>query len=64
MLVCVFFAHLAHETAGAVITRHSLLPLLGDKVDGKARALCVARSQALATLSSSAKADDPVIQRQ
>jgi len=27
MLVCVFFVHLAHETAGAARTRHSLLPL-------------------------------------
>ena len=29
MLVCAFFVHLAHETAGAARTRHSLLPLLG-----------------------------------
>jgi hypothetical protein len=27
MLVCAFFLHLAHETAGAARTRHSLLPL-------------------------------------
>src|SRR6476660_7414664 len=28
MLVCAFFVHLAHETAGAACTRHSLLPLI------------------------------------
>ena len=28
MLVCVFFALIAHETAGAASTRHSLRPLL------------------------------------
>src|SRR6478752_3892336 len=32
MLVCVFCALFAHETAGAACTRHSLLPLLGEKV--------------------------------
>jgi hypothetical protein len=31
MLVCVFFAQFAHETAGAARTRYSLLPLFeGD----------------------------------
>jgi hypothetical protein len=28
MLVCVLFALIAHETAGAASTRHSLRPLL------------------------------------
>jgi hypothetical protein len=32
MLVCVFHVPFAHETAGAACTRHSLLPLLGEKV--------------------------------
>src|SRR5437016_500472 len=32
MLVCALLIHIAHEIAGAARTRHSLLPLKGDKV--------------------------------
>jgi len=32
MLVCASYAYIAHETAGAASTRHSLLPLGRDKV--------------------------------
>ena len=32
MLVCVFFALIAHETAGAASTRHSLRPLLDGRM--------------------------------
>ena len=32
MLVCVFFAHFAHETAGAASTRHSLRPLFFGRI--------------------------------
>ena len=36
MLVCVFFALIAHETAGAACTRHSLLPPTSrDKVQAR-----------------------------
>src|SRR6266568_1933250 len=42
-----FFVHLAHETAGAARTRHSLLPLLErDRRSVKPRAIHVARRQA------------------
>jgi hypothetical protein len=33
MLVCVFYAHIARETAGAASTRHSLRPLLDGRND-------------------------------
>jgi len=33
MLVCVFFAHFAHGTAGAARIRHFLLPLLSRDDD-------------------------------
>src|SRR5439155_5327639 len=63
MLVCAFTPSLAHETAGAASTRHSLLPLRREKVHGKTRAPCAARTRIHIHLSSSAKADDPVFQR-
>jgi hypothetical protein len=62
MLVCASYAYIA-QTAGAASTRHSLLPLRRDKVHGKTRAPCAARTRIHIHLSSSAKADDPVFQR-
>ena len=38
MLVCALFALIAHETAGAASTRHSLRPLVLGETVGKARA--------------------------
>src|SRR6478752_7552214 len=37
MLVCVFYVHLAHETAGAARTRLSLRPLLFGEGESDAR---------------------------
>ncbi len=55
----------AHETAGAARTRHSLRPPFSEGHElSKARAKFVARTRICVTLSSSAKADDPVFQRQ
>jgi len=49
--------HLAHETAGAASTRHSLLPLVwGIRNFSKPRAQCVARTKMHTQLSSPAKA--------
>src|SRR5437588_7485563 len=45
MLVCVLFAHFAHETAGAACTRHSLLPpIWRERNFSKPRAHRAARS--------------------
>src|SRR5882757_9445411 len=47
MLVCATLSTLAHETAGAACTRHSLRPLLSREggTNGKARADHVARTR-------------------
>src|ERR1700681_230536 len=43
MLVCVFFTHFAHGTAGAARIRHFLLPLLSRDTKRKPRASPAAR---------------------
>ncbi len=54
----------AHETAGAARTRHSLRPPFSEGHElSKARAKFVARTRICVTLSSPAKAGDPVFQR-
>src|SRR5882724_7269930 len=65
MLMRALSVHIAHETAGAARTRHSLRPLYfrGGEVSRKPRALRAARSQTRIHLSSPAKAGDPVFQR-
>jgi hypothetical protein len=45
MLVCASHSTLAHETAGAASTRHSLLPLFEGKGSCKPRAQCAARTR-------------------
>ena len=57
--------NIAHETAGAASTRHSLLPLVGGTRNScKPRAQRAARTPTHIQLSSPAKAGDPVFQRQ
>ena len=45
MLVCAYFYHIAHETAGAARIRHSLLPCFKGETTGKPRAIRAARSR-------------------
>jgi hypothetical protein len=58
-----FFALIAHETAGAASTRHSLRPLRWANEFAKLGHRA-ARTRRCGPSSSSAKADDPVFQRQ
>src|SRR6478735_287222 len=50
MLMCALLLPIAHETAGAARTRHSLRPLIsgGRSVSSKPRAQCAARTRSRA----------------